>query len=563
MIGALTNHLWQSTVFAVVAAAVAFAFRKNRAQVRFWLWLSASLKFLIPFSLLIGLGTRVWDALPSGKTAASLAAPAISSTIVQITQPFSDGLAFAPPAAQHTTNWPLIALVTIWACGFLAITLMRFRGWLRVRAALRSSAPMTLAAKIPIRTVPGLLEPGVVGFLRPVLLLPEGITGKLSADQLEAVLAHEQCHIRRRDNLTSAIHMLVEAVFWFHPLVWWIGAKLVEERERACDEGVLNLGNEPQVYAEGILNVCKSYLESPLRCVSGVTGSDLKKRIRAILTGRVAGDLNFGRRAALAVAAVAAIAVPICIGMFGAPALRAQSSALPTFTYDVASIKLNTSGSGMQFPTVTPDGLVARDMTLHRLLFSAFGIAEDYRIVGEPAWGRQDRWDVEAKMGPVTVTELQKLSIKDRTLAQQQMQQALLADRFKLTFHRESKEAPVYFLEIAKGGPKFHAVDAVAPPAGRSGVNASGPDTSYTLRSDLLNPLVQFLSFYMERTVVDRTGLTGRYDFKLTYGPEDSVNPDAPPMMEALEHQLGLKLESGKATVEVIAIDHVERPSGN
>ena len=114
------------------------------------------------------------------------------------------------------------------------------------------------------------------------------------------MLAHELCHVRRRDNLTAAIHMIVEAIFWFHPLVWWIGARLVEERERACDEEVLSLGNEPQVYAEGILNVCKLYLESPLRCVSGVTGSDLKKRIQAILTGRVAGELNFAKRVALA-----------------------------------------------------------------------------------------------------------------------------------------------------------------------------------------------------------------------------------------------------------------------
>ena len=146
-----------------------------------------------------------------------------------------------------------------------------------------------------VRSAPGLLEPGVVGFLRPILLLPEGIAECLTPRQLEAVLAHELCHVRRRDNLTSAIHMIVEAVFWFHPLVWWIGARLVEERERACDEAVLSLGSEPQVYAEGILNVCKIYLESPLRCVSGVTGSDLKKRIQAILTGRVAGELNSRR----------------------------------------------------------------------------------------------------------------------------------------------------------------------------------------------------------------------------------------------------------------------------
>ena len=106
-------------------------------------------------------------------------------------------------------------------------------------------------------SAPGLVEPGVFGIFRPVLLLPEGIAERLDQAQLEAILAHELCHIRRRDNLTAAIHMAVQATFWFHPLVWWLGARLVDERERACDEEVLRLGNKPQVYAEGILNVCK------------------------------------------------------------------------------------------------------------------------------------------------------------------------------------------------------------------------------------------------------------------------------------------------------------------
>jgi hypothetical protein len=115
---------------------------------------------------------------------------------------------------------------------------------------------------------------------------------KLTPTQLEAVLAHELCHVRRHDNLTSAIHILVEAVFWFHPLAWWIGARLVEERERACDEEVLRLGGDPRDYADAILNICKLYVESPLTCVAGVTGADLKKRIEAIMTNRVLANLT-------------------------------------------------------------------------------------------------------------------------------------------------------------------------------------------------------------------------------------------------------------------------------
>jgi protein involved in polysaccharide export with SLBB domain len=191
---------------------------------------------------------------------------------------------------------------------------------------VRSSTAVDIAAPVEIRSAPGLLEPGVVGLLRPILLLPEGITERLTPPQLEAVLAHELCHVRRRDNLFASIHMLVEATFWFHPLVWWIGARLIEERERACDEEVLSLGNQPHVYAEGILNVCKLYVESPLVCVSGVSGSDVKKRIEAILLNRLALKLTFVKKAALAALGVVALVAPLVVGTMHAPAMLAQSS---------------------------------------------------------------------------------------------------------------------------------------------------------------------------------------------------------------------------------------------
>ena len=125
-------------------------------------------------------------------------------------------------------------------------------------------------------------------------------------------------------------------MFWFHPLVWWVGAKLVEERERACDEEVVRLGSEPRVYAEGILNVCKLYTESPLRCVSGVTGSDLKRRIEAIMTNRLALRLNFAKKAALAAAGVAVVSAPVVIGMIQAPAGRAQPAVR---RFEVAAVR--------------------------------------------------------------------------------------------------------------------------------------------------------------------------------------------------------------------------------
>src|ERR1700730_18073165 len=247
MIGGLTNHLWQSTFFAVVVAVLTLAFRKNRAQVRYWFWLSASLKFLVPFSLLMRLGGHL-EWVPTAK----ITTQPVSFTVMQITQPFPDTLSFAP-STSGATAWFPIAILGLWMCGFGVIALVRFKAWLRIRAAVRSSSSLKMPAKVEVRSSPGLLEPGVIGWLRPVLLLPAGIIDRLTKPQLEAVLTHELCHIRRLDNLTAAIHMIVEALFWFHPLVWWIGARLVAERECDCDQGLLRLGTEPQVYAESIL----------------------------------------------------------------------------------------------------------------------------------------------------------------------------------------------------------------------------------------------------------------------------------------------------------------------
>jgi beta-lactamase regulating signal transducer with metallopeptidase domain len=328
MIGDLASHLWQSTWFAAMVALLTLAFRGNRARVRHGLWLCASLKFFLPFSLLIHMGGQ-W----ASRTIASPVVVPVAMERVAATLAEPVTFALTPAAVSPATDWRPIAIAALWACGFAFIAGVRLRGWRRVRAAMRASLPMEIAAAVEIRSAPGLLEPGVVGLLRPVLLLPEGIVDHLTTRQLETVLAHELCHVRRRDNLISALHMVVEAVFWFHPLVWWIGARLVEERERACDEGVLSLGSEPRDYAEAILSVCKLYVESPLVCVSGVTGADLKQRIEAIMNNRIGLGLNFTKKLLLASAGAAALVGPVIMGVLigagHAQALRAQSPVTP------------------------------------------------------------------------------------------------------------------------------------------------------------------------------------------------------------------------------------------
>jgi hypothetical protein len=167
-----------------------------------------------------------------------------------------------------------------------------------------------------------------------------GYCGYLTPEQLDAILTHELRHIRYRDNLTAAAHMCVETLFWFHPLVWWIGAQLVTERERDCDEAVLLRGSRPGDYARGILQVCDAYVESPLACASGISGSDLKKRIREIMTWRGSLPVTLRAKALLAAATFAAVSIPFAIGI-----LRAQTlPPAPAYTYEAVSVHKSESG---------------------------------------------------------------------------------------------------------------------------------------------------------------------------------------------------------------------------
>ena len=430
------------------------------------------------------------------------------------------------------------------------------------------------------------------GILRPVLFWPAGISERLADAQLEAILAHELGHVRRRDNLTAALHMLVEAVFWFHPLVWWIGARLVAERETACDQDVLRLEREPEVYAEGILKVCEYCLAAPLLCVSGVSGADLKKRIQGIMAHGVAHDLGPARRLLLAAAGMAAIAAPIGIGLMNAPAGQAQSQTAPASRpqFEVASIKPAAPDQRGQFIRPSPGGrLNINNMPLKELIVLAWRI-QPFQISGEPAWIESARYDISAKSeGNPKQDEIPL------------MLQSLLADRFQLKIHHETKELPVYALVVAgkdgKFGPRLNEskegsctpYDPSKPPPspepgkpptlGCHGI-MMGPG-GLTVGSAPMSEVMPVLSRVLGRTVVDRTGLKGNFDIRLEWTPDlgqfppppAGVPPGAPPIPQgdpngpsiftAIQEQLGLKLESQKGPVDILVIDHVERPSEN
>ena len=508
----MTQHLLQSTFFAGLAGLAALALRNNAARVRHWLWLAASIKFLIPFSFLVGLGSKVqWR---------SAAPPELSRVMENVSRSLTmPEVHFAMAEASPGVNWAMIG-GAIWICGCIVVLMRWFVRWLRVRATVRTASPMTIGADIEVMSTRAVMEPGVFGILEPVLLLPEGIAERLSAEQLDAIVAHELCHVRRLDNLAAAIHMVVEALFWFHPLVWWIGARLVEERERACDEEVLRLGNEPEVYAEGILKVCRLYLESPLECVAGVTGSDLKKRVESIMTHRGARELDFAKKVLLAVAGIASIAAPVVVGIWNAPPVHAQTK--ERLAFEVASVKQTAPGTpengvGLDF---APGGrMTARNVPLFGLIAMAYNVPfNGPRLSGLPEEMANKRYDIDARaeagaipMGMSQVARSEKMRL---------MLQTLLADRFKLKVQVDKKVLPVYVVVIGKNGPKLKPAKVEEPDC------ADGPDDKKVqchgfmggmgrglhASAITIEDLASAISNWTDRPVVDRTGLKGLYE---------------------------------------------------
>jgi len=599
---ALVNHLWQSTAAVGIAWLLALLLRKHHARARYWVWLAASIKFLLPFSLLFAAGERLRPLFPSQTTTATLPA---TNFVGQIAQPFPQtqfaSVSVATRQASLSTahaNWLPFLLLFVWICGALWVALRFGRGWWKIFSAARRAKHVETIAGLSVRASPAAIEPGIFGIIRPVLLLPAGIRERLTTEQLRAIMAHELCHLRRRDNLTFTIHMLVETLFWFHPLVWWMEARLVEERERACDETVVQSGNVAQIYAEGILNVCKFYVESPLPCAAGVTGSDLKKRILRIMTMPKRIQLTWRTKSLLALAALIAVALPVVFGLERAAAQAADDSQAKAarLMFEAASIRPSTPDShakatGMIGPPRS--GLLSANFFLIDYIKFAYDLSDSdpqNEALDKALHGIGERYDIEARAeGVPTETQMR------------QMLRSLLEDRFKLKVHYETRQAPVYTLILdtpGKLGPQLRVHSESTPcthanrpaaqtPSGGKTLPLCGEmhsdfDQNYLLHTTMtavtMNSVTGFLGTVGKLQgglyglpILDQTGLKGEYDLQLQFSfspPVDAPDirvpgPGNPTLVEALKKQLGLRLVKRTGPVKILIVDHVEKPSPN
>jgi len=274
------------------------------------------------------------------------------------------------------------------------------------------------------------------------------------------------------------------------------------------------------------------------------------------------------------------IPLALLLASMASPGLSVAQIPQP-LSFEVATVK-PIDGKNPHPPSVTISGdrFSAAGMSLKELIKIAYDLnyGEDQQVTGGPAWTGSARFDIEAMEDPALGEKLQKLSSDERGKQIREMLRGLLTDRFKLQVHHASSELSVYELLTAKSGSKL------MPSVAQS--SSSNPDGSSKPRSwirfagkGLLEgndadaaTLVTALSMQPEiggRLVVDRTGLTGKYDFTLKWTPDmgqgaEPPTPDAgPSLFTALQDELGLRLQSTRAPVDVIVIDHVDLPSEN
>jgi uncharacterized protein (TIGR03435 family) len=312
---------------------------------------------------------------------------------------------------------------------------------------------------------------------------------------------------------------------------------------------------------------------------------------------------RFGRKRLLTSLCMVAVAAAIILGLLNTAQARAQTTqptATPLPSFEVASIKVNHSGTSfvrMGGPDVSR--YVASNISAKMLITFAYNM-RDFQVSGGPGWINSDKFDINAKVEDSLAEQMQKLP---RAQQQDQMRlllQSLLADRFKLAVSHETKELPIYALVVAKSGSKLKEVPppdaqansgrppALPPPSGpnpppvppgmfRMMIGRGGVST-LTASASPISDLVMMLSQQLGRQLVDQTGLKGTYDFTLQWtsdmGLGGGVLPVAPDsagandaggtsIFTALQDQLGLRLESTKGPVDTIVVDHIEEPSEN
>jgi uncharacterized protein (TIGR03435 family) len=598
----LVHFFWQGAVVALVAALVLHLCRRESASVRYLIACGAMIAML--------LGVVTTAALVEAPAADVKAARASVRTTaggqVDAFLPIQINEGPSPAAVSNAQRVEMLLpwIVSAWLVGVVVLPARAGAGWWRVRrlhqlaltsicsswqhAGNRIAARLGLPRVIRIVELPRVDVPLVVGCLRPIVVLPIAAMTQLNAAQVEAILAHEIAHVRRHDYLVNLMQTLAETLLFYHPAVWWLSARIRDEREHCCDDVAVAVCGDPVGYAAALAEL-EGWRSGELSLAAAATGGSLLNRVRRILRVEISDDSRDSPwTLGLVVVAVVSVLTLEVVGQTSAPSE-------PPPKFEVASIRLNTSGTNQVSMGMQPGGrFTAVNMPLALIIRSAYRLQES-QLIGAPDWVSTERYDIIAKgegefAPPVPGGGLGR---------QQLMLQSLLEERFKLKPRRETRQLPIYALVLAqenrKLGPALtpSAVDCQALAAARKqGVAPPAPPKAgdrpqcgmhmgfgRIAGGAPMTNLATALSQVVQRSVVESTGLNGNFDFELSWTPDQLpsrpgmpadqpfrmngvvIDPNGPSIFTAIQEQLGLKLESERAPVVVLVIDHVERPT--
>jgi uncharacterized protein (TIGR03435 family) len=572
---AVLNSLW---LVAIAAALVWLVLRVFNAATRFVIWwVALAVVLALPAAPAMRTWWRARVQTPPAATARPFTAP------VSIASPIDDPPVIVTLKQDHFAKWPLgiaalWALLSLYRLGQIGRSYFYLHGVKR-RASVSPQSLPELARRARLLISNEIASPMATGFLRPAVILPASLREEITPQELDHVLLHEAAHLARRDDWTNLIARLLGAVLALHPVALWILWQIDRERETACDDWVVAKTGAARPYAASLARMVelRSGPRGEIRR-GEVSGEALAPGIfggGSRLGGRIEMLLKRGREfspqasaARVGLSAVVLLALVIAGSLTPRWIAFAQTPARPSF--EVASVRPTPPDTPSDKSRVRPsDGLTAQQLSSGTLAYSGIVLMEyielayglkDYQISKQRPKDLYERYDIAAKTGGPVPAQQMKL-----------MLQTLLEDRFKLKLQLETKELPVYDLVVAKNGPKFgHGKDDGKSGVSRlSGTAIEWHNTSMEYLADWITPLPS-----LGRPVLDRTGLVGAYDFTLTY--EGGADKDSGPaavkagLRDAVDasilgalQELGLKLETDKAPIEFVTIEHVERPDAN
>ena len=594
----LVHFAWQGAVVAAVAALALRLGRRHSASVRY----AIACGGLAVMLLCTAITAALIDPRESNSPATRATVQA-SAKRVDVLLPIE--VRESGPASRisfgERVETALPWIVPAWLLGVTCLLARTAAGWWRVRrlyklasasmrstwqhAADRTASNIGLACGIRIVELAQIDVPMVIGCLRPIVVLPIAALTSLNAVQVEAILAHELAHVRRHDYLVNLMQTLAETVLFYHPAVWWVSAHIRDEREHCCDDVAVAVCGDPVGYAAALAEL--EVWRRDVGLAAAATGGSLLNRVRRILHVDASDHARVSSTVGLAaVAIVAGLAITV---MAQAPTPDERPK------FEVASVRINTSGTNQVMMGTQPGGRFnAINMPLALLIRSAYRLQES-QLVGAPDWVATERYDIVAK----AEGEFEPPVPGGGLGTQQLMLQSLLEERFKLKPRRETRQLPIFALVLAQESKRFgpalrpSAVDCQALAAARKQGNAPPPAPlkpgdrpqcgthmgfGRIAGGGPMTGLATLLSQVVQRSVVDSTGLNGNFDYELTWTPElppgaptdrpfrmngVDIDPNGPSIFTAVQEQLGLKLEATRGPVEVLVIDHIERPSAD